>query len=202
MRRASHFIPTLVLLLWALGCASTPAVEDDDAAGLDLAAAEIEADLHTDEVGDNTGADAQEVAEAPPEPPIDPAFVVGPPAEIGNLPAVADSELPSEQETPADSGAASFWRADGRPAWWLAAPRREDGRVTVTAEAIGVDLGDARAKALGAGRAALQRICGPAPGGEKIESLIVRRLDSDAPGRARYVGYARLSAREPEPLSP
>lgn len=202
MRRASHFIPTLVVTLGALGCASTPAVENDDAAGLDLAAAEIEADLLTDEVGDDTGDKAQEIAEAPPESTIDPAFVAGPPAEMGTLPAVADSALPSEEETPTEKGAASFWRADGRPAWWLAAPRREDGRVTVTAEAIGADLGDARARALSAGRAALQRVCGPAPGGEKIESLIVRRLDSDAPGRARYVGYARLSAREPEPVSP
>lgn len=151
-----------------------------------------------------------EVVEAAPEieplKPIDPAYIAGPPlpeiaTALPNESAHTPQEVDPGDEAPQEASP-SFWRADGRPGWWLAEPRREGGRVTITAEAIGADLSDARARAIEAGRAALAREAGPAPGGERVESLLVRRLEGDAPGRARYVGYARLSAREPEPVNP
>lgn len=185
MRRASHFIPAVIGFAWALGCASTESTRQASETG-------------------------EKVVEAAPkiEPlePIDPAYIAGPPlpvigAALPNESADTPLEVDPGDEAPPETSP-SFWRADGRPAWWLAEPRREGGRVTITAEAIGMDLSDARARAIEAGRAALAREAGPAPGGERVESLLVRRLEGDAPGRARYVGYARLSAREPETISP
>lgn len=185
MRRASHFIPAVIGFAWALGCAST------------------ESTLETSEAGTEV---VEAAAEMEPQKPIDPAYIAGPPlpemaAALPNETVDAPEAPLAEEETSAETSP-SFWRADGRPAWWLAEPRREDGRVTITAEAIGTDLSDARARAIEAGRAALAREAGPAPGGERVESLLVRRLEGDAPGRARYVGYARLSAREPERVNP
>ena len=185
MRRASHFILAVIGLAWAVGCASTESTLEHFETG--------------EEIVDST-------PEREPLQPIDPAYIAGPPlpemaAVLPNESVNAPVEPVAGAENPPETSP-SFWRADGRPAWWLAEPRREGGRVTITAEAIGADLGEARAKAIDAGRAALGRVAGPAPGGERVESVVVRRLEGDAPGRARYVGYARLSAREPERVTP
>lgn len=134
------------------------------------------------------------------EAPIDPAYLAGPPMDVatGDTPAPVRAEALGQDATDAEDGA--FWREDGRPVWWLAEARHTDGRVIVTVEALGSDLGDARARALEAGRSELRRHAGPAPGGERVEALLVKRVEGDSPGRARYVGYARLSAREPDSL--
>ncbi|MBL0922272.1 MAG: hypothetical protein IBJ10_09115 [Phycisphaerales bacterium] len=177
MRRAIVFIPAWAAALWASGCAS------DRAAPLEPESIEI-----------------VETAEAP----IDPALIAGPPVDFGAAaPSPEAQKDPGEDQKPQSAPAeGSFWRADGRPAWWLEAPHRVGGRVAVTVEALGADVGEARARAIESGHAALRRATGPAPGGVRLESMLLRRLEGDAPGRARYVAYARLSAREPEPGGP
>ena len=176
MRPRLDFIPLALVAVLAGGCASNLAEMD--------AAAEVDGETPVVE-----------------EKPIDPAYLAGPPADVA-MPAeaTASTEPTENSEGPGDSG--SFWRPDGRPVWWLAAPRFEAGRVILTVEAMGSDLGDARAKAIAAAREAVRRHAGPVPGGEKLEAVVVRKLEGDAPGRSRYVGYARVSAREPESFSP
>ncbi len=177
MRPPTDFITLALIAVLAGGCAS------NDAAMEPVAEAEAEVDA------------------ALVEEPLDPALVAGPPVDLA-----APSDTPAEpigaDTADASSDSESFWRPDGRPIWWLAEPRSEDGRVVLTVEAMGRDLSDARAKAISAAREAVRRHAGPAPGGERLEALVVRKLEGDAPGRSRYVGYARVSAREPESLSP
>lgn len=137
------------------------------------------------------------------------AATVGPTLEEALTPARSETKADGKPRAPA-SGATtpadaepSLWRADGRPVWWIdRAARGEDGRVAVTAEAFAGDVRAARRQAIEAARAALRRA---APGGhddETVDSILVRVLPGDAPGRGRFVGYARASAAprpEPEP---
>lgn len=155
-----------------------------------------------------TTRDDRAVATPNPETPRG-AATVGPTLEEALAPARSEAKADDKPRAPA-SGATtpadtepSLWRADGRPVWWIdRAARSEDGRVAVTAEAFAGDVRAARRQAIEAARAALRRAAPRGHDDETVDSILVRVLPGDAPGRGRFVGYARASAAprpEPEP---
>jgi len=88
--------------------------------------------------------------------------------------------------------------ARSRPDWWMPQPlEKEDGRIQLTAEALGTDVLDARRNAVRAAREAITRALGRPPREERIEFATVRRLPEQvqSPGAARFVGYVLISAR-------
>lgn len=103
----------------------------------------------------------------------------------------------------ADAESETLWRADGRPVWWLTGPAIEGTRVLVTAEAMADSVVLARRRAIDAARRALAAAAPQGRSRETVDALLVRALPADAPGRARYVAYARVSAapRTP-PIAP
>ncbi len=107
---------------------------------------------------------------------------------------------PEDADRTTGAAGGAFLEAEGRtrPDWWLAAPARSaDGRLRLTAEALGADVLEARRNAVRAGRRALRRIMGADIEQERVELATVRRLprQNEAPGSARYVGYILISAR-------
>lgn len=135
-------------------------------------------------------------------PPPDAAEPFGPPTPGPSAEPAAVAPAPP---TPATEPSAvtpdtdPLWRADGRPTWWLSAPVRESGRIMLTAEAIAPDILAARRASISAARAALRALSARDIEGERVEAAVVRRLPGDAPGRDRFVGYARISAIDPTP---
>lgn len=128
-----------------------------------------------------------------------------PTEHVGPEPVTPRNQTTSREATPEapapirpETTPTNAWRRDGRPVWWLAAPTRADGRLTLSAEAIADDVLAARRAAVDAGRAALGREIGGGAGAavdERIEAITVRRLGADRPGGERYVGYVLISAR-------
>lgn len=146
---------------------------------------------------DDVGLPSEEQTAAPATAEEQAAFV-GPPLPAPGDRADSDSDgaaVTASPEAPA-ADADALLRADGRPTWWLGAPVRESGRVTVTVEAMGADARAARAVALEGARAALARETGSPALDFRVEAYLARPLAVDAPGRARVVGYVRASARE------
>lgn len=148
---------------------------------------------------DDLGLPGADEIVAPPTPEAQAAFV-GPlaldPDEADAPPAAPTENAVSTRapESPADS-ATGLFRPDGRPSWWLDAPTREGGRVTLTAEALAANAGAARSGALVAARAALRRELGAEPLDFTAETYLARPLPPDARGRAQVVGYVRASGR-------
>lgn len=157
--------------------ASSPSCETVDASRDDDATAAVE----TGEV------------EAPA--PLPEEALLGPPPPTGEPPPQDAADSAPEEAPLVEETRPSFWRADGRPAWWQGEARTVDGRMRVTVEAIGDDLASARRAAVDAGRAALVRAIGRAPRDERTEAVQMRRLAGEGPGRSRYVVYAMLSAK-------
>lgn len=106
-----------------------------------------------------------------------------------------------EDEAPSTSAgtpkqASSSPRADGRPSWWLAQPKRSDGRVQITAEALASDVRSARRAAVEAGLRALEKRLGRTSTDMRIEATTVRLLGEHhgAATEHRFAGYVLVSA--------
>ena len=145
-----------------------------------------------------------------------PESTMGPRTPAAAEPAVADATqpppAPAEPTTDAPSAAAEpprpapsasarapgASRDDGRPNWWFADARREDGRVALCAEALGADMATARDASLQAARARMRQELGltgaAAIPGERIERAWVWPLPNSKVGPSRYAGYVWISA--------
>ncbi len=91
-------------------------------------------------------------------------------------------------------------RADGRPAWWIESPLRQRGEVRVAAEALGVDLRDARRAAIDAGLRLLGRELGAEPGEWVVEATAIKPLRAvrGPDSVKRFVAYVLMSAQTPD----
>jgi hypothetical protein len=91
-------------------------------------------------------------------------------------------------------------RSDGRPGWWLESPLRQSGEVRVAAEALGVDLRDARRAAIDAGLRLLGRELGAEPGEWVVEATAIKPLRAvrGSDSVKRFVAYVLMSAQAPE----
>ncbi len=164
-------------------------------------------------ISDAAEAPAGSIAGAGDPPAAGADHAVDDPAEIG--PTLADAAAPAAPggtaaqpladiaRADADGETETLWRTDGRPVWWLAGPVLEGPRVLVTAEAMADSVVVARRRAIDAARRALAAASPQGRTRETVDALLVRALPADAPGRARYVAYARVSAapRSP-PMAP
>lgn len=92
-------------------------------------------------------------------------------------------------------------RDDGRPNWWFAESRTEDGEIRLCAEALGADMASARDAALQAARIRLRQELAlgesqPIPQ-ERIERAWVWPLPNTRVGPSRYAGYVLIGAPKP-----
>ncbi len=162
----------------------------------------------------NAAADSEPGAAEPPATPVasspvapggGSAPVAGPPSTPppALLEATAersgDSSGP-DAEPPEPTAEAEAAGRGSRPSWWLPAPHLEDGRVTVSSEALGRDVLDARRSAIEAGRDALRRSGAPGLREETITFATVRPVAAAAASKtgARYIGYVLISAEAEE----
>lgn len=97
-------------------------------------------------------------------------------------------------------GAPGGIREDGRPAWWFSEAKLDSsagGRVELCAEALGVDMAEARRAAVDAGRGKLRRELGLGAGagvpGEVIVKTWVWPLPNARAGSAHYAGYVMMA---------
>jgi len=123
-----------------------------------------------------------------------------------DAPAIAAADEPEADEPivrdeAPEPEAVSAPRERVRPEWWIDRPHVDAGRLMVAAEALGEDVLTARRRVVDAARESLVRALGGASAREeRIDYVTVRPLPRavDAPGTARYIAFARISAAEPE----
>jgi len=122
-----------------------------------------------------------------------PARSYGPDTAAEPVPAPAESIA----HKPVPSEAAQAPAAQGPPEWWFSGERRQEGSVSVCAAGFGADLPRAREAAIDAARERLKLFVSgdvPEAQGPTIERLSVMPLPGSSATRARYVGYAMVSA--------
>lgn len=186
---------TVILLLGALAIGCAPRQKGPRAAvrtGGSPASPILSAAGPAEDQGGEAAPHAPQGPPTAPQPAAKPAPPPRPDA-VEQAQAEAAERAAAARPSPSDK---AVRRTDGRPAWWIDAPRTADGRTTVAAEALGDDVLSARRAAVVAGRAALLRALAGAPADERIVYATVRPLPAGgaAPSGPRFVGYVLISA--------
>jgi hypothetical protein len=115
-----------------------------------------------------------------------PAAPTPPPA--GDV--LASPPDPSPAVAPADAREPTRVASlNGRPAWWLDSPRLDGDHVTLTVEARGASLREARRAAVLAASLAAERALGSTPG-----TFSVVRTAARATGEGQYLAYILAAA--------
>lgn len=84
-------------------------------------------------------------------------------------------------------------RGDGRPSWWFDGVQQRDGRPTICAEVLAESFPGARRAVVDRGRTLLAAELGGTLRDVRVDYTSVEPLAGEG-GRARYVGYAMISA--------
>ncbi len=135
--------------------------------------------------------DKQTVAEMPP-------LMIGPAAPTKEMLAKADRE--AEREAADGGNLASLQTLDAaaihdasRPGWWMRAPRLEEGRIYMTAEALGQGVLATKRAAVEAGRRLIEQRQGQARD-FRVERASMALLPEQQGGGADHTGYVMVSA--------